>query len=47
MCFGQQKPDDVIQVGVDLDELEDTRQPKCQEEKEVAIRKALEYFRMV
>lgn len=22
MCFGQQKPDDVIQVGVDLDELE-------------------------
>ena len=22
VCFGQQKPDDVIQVGVDLDELE-------------------------
>ena len=59
VLLSQQKPDDVIEVEIELDELdltsaeskatyaETARQPQCPEEKEKAIKDALEHFGMI
>ena len=47
----KQKPDDYINVTIELDDMDitsaETRQPQCPEDKESAIVEALKHFKMI